>query len=143
VTSPTERLTELLGGMEQAPDLRKYFERVQGELTGLSDTISRILDQVHPGTDESGAVEVEINGRGDIRSLKITARGMKEHSHDSLGPAVVAAINNAYLQMGEQMKAQFEEELGIVPGTPGKVDFDSLIQTDFTKSPKTGEGGRR
>lgn len=141
MTDRTDRLKELLSSTEQVSDLREHVQRLQGELAGLSETISAILDEVYPGTDETGAVEVEVNGRGDIKSLKVTARGMKEHSHETLGPAVVAAINNAYVRMGEQMKARFEDELGVVPQAPGNIDFESLIRTDFTKPPKDGQGG--
>jgi len=122
MTGPTDHLTNLFEELQRTPNFERHIQLIQTEMTNLVSKIDGLFDKTHHGCDDSGAVEVEIDGRGDIKALKVTARGMKEHDHETLGPAVVGALNNAYLALAEYMKEEFTDKTG--QPIPNRVDID-------------------
>lgn len=128
MTDPIDELHKIKEMMQSGLEVGNAPEKLQAKLLEISSSVDDILSQTFPGADEENNVDVEVNGKGDVIALKVSARAMQKLDHEILASKVVEAINAAYRNMGQGMSELFARRLGIaqpdVSGPPPKITLD-------------------
>ena len=102
-------LTKMLGRLK---DLQADMQRVQQELA----------NRTAEGTSGAGAVTAVVNGKGQLRSLRIDPEVVNPEDVEMLEDLVVAAVNAAVTRNQQQLK----EEMSKLTGGLNLPDLEQL-----------------
>ena len=102
-------MVDFMGMMKKAEELQRKVADVQSELAALS------VD----GTAGGGLVTVTLNGKGEMRGLKIDPSLFKEDDVEVLEDLIVTAHNDAKARAEQQAQQKMAEVTAGLPLPPG------------------------
>jgi len=95
--------------MKQAQQLQEKMQRMQSELQALELA----------GQSGAGAVEVRLNGKGDMLGVRIDPSLLKPEDAEMLEDLLVAAHKNAREKVEAAVQERMKEATGGLPLPPG------------------------
>lgn len=102
-------MKDLFGMMKQVQQMQERAQRLQEDLAAMEVG----------GEAGGGLVRVVLNGKGDLRSIKIDPSLMKPEETEILEDLVIAATSDAKAKVEVQMKDKMQELTGGLPLPPG------------------------
>jgi DNA-binding YbaB/EbfC family protein len=102
-------MKDLMKMMKQAQELQSRMQKVQEELTALEIE----------GQAGAGAVRVTLNGKGEMRALRIDPNLMKPGEAEIVEDLVLAAFQDAKAKVEAQMQEKMQDIAGGLPLPPG------------------------
>jgi nucleoid-associated protein EbfC len=102
-------MKDLMKMMKQAQDLQSRMQKVQEELGALEIE----------GQSGAGAVRVTLNGKGEMRALKIDPSLMKPDEAEMVEDLVIAAFQDAKTKVEAAMQTKMQEVAGGLALPPG------------------------
>lgn len=102
-------MKDLMKMMKQAQELQSRMQQVQEELAALEVE----------GQSGAGAVRVTLNGKGDMRALRIDPALMKPGEAEMVEDLVLAAFQDAKAKVEIAMQTKMQEVAGGLPLPPG------------------------
>jgi DNA-binding YbaB/EbfC family protein len=102
-------MKDLMKMMKQAQELQSRMQKVQDELTALEIE----------GQAGAGAVRVTLNGKGEMRALRIDPSLMKPGEAEIVEDLVLAAFQDAKAKVEAQMQEKMQDIAGGLPLPPG------------------------
>jgi nucleoid-associated protein EbfC len=102
-------MKDLMGVMKQAQQLQAQMQKMQEQLAAME------ID----GQAGAGLVKVTLNGKGEMRRLKIDPSLMKPDETEILEDLVVAACNDAKSKVEAAAQAKVQEIAGGLALPPG------------------------
>ena len=102
-------MKDLMKMMKQAQELQSRMQKVQEELAALEIE----------GQSGAGAVRVTLNGKGEMRVLRIEPSLMKPGEAEIVEDLVIAAFQDAKTKVEAAMQAKMQEITGGLPLPPG------------------------
>jgi DNA-binding YbaB/EbfC family protein len=102
-------MKDLMKMMKQAQDLQARMQKMQEELTALEVE----------GQAGAGAVRVTLNGKGEMRALRIDPSLMKPGEAEIVEDLVLAAFQDAKAKVEAQMQEKMQDITGGLPLPPG------------------------
>jgi DNA-binding YbaB/EbfC family protein len=107
-------MKDVLGIMKQAKDLQDRMQRLQDEVAAL--TIE--------GTAGGGLVKATLNGKSELKGIKIDPSLLKPDEAEILEDLIVAAINEARARAEAKLAEKMREMTGGLALPPGmKLPF--------------------
>jgi nucleoid-associated protein EbfC len=100
---------DLMKMMKQAQDLQGRMQKMQEELTGLEVE----------GQSGAGLVKVKLNGKLDVRGLKIDPSLIKPEDAEMLEDLIVAAFQDAKTKAEAAVQVKMQEVAGGLALPPG------------------------
>ena len=105
---------DLMKMMKQAQEIQGRMQKMQEELTGLEVE----------GQSGAGLVKVKLNGKLDVRGLKIDPSLIKAEDAEMLEDLIVAALQDAKGKAEAAVQAKMQEVTGGLALPPGlKLPF--------------------
>ena len=105
---------DLMKMMKQAQEIQGRMQKMQEELTGLEVE----------GQSGAGLVKVKLNGKLDVRSLRIDPSLIKPEDAEMLEDLIVAALQDAKGKAEAAVQAKMQEVTGGLALPPGlKLPF--------------------
>ena len=102
-------MKDLMGMMKQAQELQARVQKMQEELAALE------LE----GQAGAGLVRVTLNGKGEMRGLKIDPSLLKPDEAEILEDLVIAGFQDAKSKVEQAMQSKMQEITGGLPLPPG------------------------
>lgn len=102
-------MKDLMGVMKQVRDMQSRMQRIQEELAGMDIE----------GEAGAGLVKVCLNGKGEMRTLRIDPSLMNPDETDILEDLIIAATQDAKLKAEAAVQAKMQEVAGGLPLPPG------------------------
>jgi DNA-binding YbaB/EbfC family protein len=102
-------MKDLMGMMKQVRDMQARVETVQAELVAMDI-------EGHSG---GGLVTVTLNGKGEMRRVRIDPSLIKPEEAEILEDLIVAATHDARSKVEGAMQAKMAEVTGGLPMPPG------------------------
>jgi nucleoid-associated protein EbfC len=102
-------MNDLMKMMKQAQELQSRMQKMQDQLTMLEVE----------GQSGGGLVKVKLNGKGEMRGLKIDQSLIKPDEPELLEDLIVAAFQDAKGKAEAAMQAKMQEVAGGLPMPPG------------------------
>jgi len=102
-------MKDLMGMMKQAQQLQERMQKMQAELEALEVE----------GQAGAGLVRVTLNGKGEMRRLKIDPSLMKPEETEILEDLVIAGFQDAKTKAEAAIQAKMQEVAGGLPLPPG------------------------
>lgn len=102
-------MKDLMGMMKQAQQLQERMQKMQAELEALEVE----------GQAGAGLVRVTLNGKGEMRRLKIDPSLMKPEETEILEDLVIAGFQDAKTKAEAAIQAKMQEIAGGLPLPPG------------------------
>lgn len=102
-------MKDLMKMMKQAQELQSRMQKVQEELGALEIE----------GQSGAGAVRVTLNGKGEMRALRIDPGLMKPDEAEMVEDLVIAAFQDAKTKVEAAMQTKMQEIAGGLPLPPG------------------------
>ena len=106
-------MKDIMGIMKQARDLQAKMQTMQDELTALEVT----------GSSGAGLVVVTLNGRGEMRAIKLDPSLIKPDEIEILEDLIVAATQDARAKSEQATQAKMQEATAGLPLPPGMKLF--------------------
>lgn len=106
-------MKDLMKMMKQAQELQGRMQRMQEELAALEVS----------GQSGAGLVKVTLNGKGEMRSVKIDSSLLKPDDAEIVEDLVVAAFQDAKNKVEGEMQKRMQEVAGGLPLPPGMKLF--------------------
>jgi len=106
-------MKDLMGLMKQAQQMQARAQKMQEELASLEVS----------GQAGAGLVTVTLNGKGDMRSLKIDPSLLKPEEAEIVEDLVVAAFKDAKDKVEAAAQAKMKDALGGLNLPPGMKLF--------------------
>jgi nucleoid-associated protein EbfC len=106
-------MKDLMGMMKQARELQTKMQQMQEDLANL---------EVH-GQSGAGLVAVTLNGKGEMRGLKIDASLIKPDEIEILEDLIVAAFQDAKSKAEQAAQTKMQEATAGLPIPPGMKLF--------------------
>jgi DNA-binding protein YbaB len=128
MTDPVSRLRQIAEQAGRVDNPLDHLRQLQQGFTDLVGVVQEICAKEHEGTDPTEGVQVVVDGNGKVRSVRVTARGMRDLDHEMLGQAVVAAVGNAYQNMAVSMRDEFQQRLGVTFEENPRVNLDEALR---------------
>ena len=100
---------DLMKMMKQAQEIQGRMQKMQEELTGLEVE----------GQSGAGLVKVKLNGKLDVRGLKIDPSLIKPEDAEMLEDLIVAAFQDAKTKAESAVQAKMQEVTGGLALPPG------------------------
>ena len=100
---------DLMKMMKQAQEIQSRMQKMQEELTGLEVE----------GQSGAGLVKVKLNGKLDVRGLKIDPSLIKAEDAEMLEDLIVAAFQDAKTKAESAVQAKMQEVTGGLALPPG------------------------
>ncbi len=100
---------DLMKMMKQAQEIQGRMQKMQEELSGLEVE----------GQSGAGLVKVKLNGKLDVRSLKIDPSLIKPEDAEMLEDLIVAALQDAKTKAEAAVQAKMQEVTGGLALPPG------------------------
>ncbi len=102
-------MKDLMGLMKQAQQMQARAQKMQEELALLEVS----------GQSGAGLVSVTLNGKGDLKALKIDPSLLKPEEAEIVEDLIVAAFKDAREKVEASSQAKMKEVLGGLPLPPG------------------------
>jgi nucleoid-associated protein EbfC len=106
-------MKDLMGMMQQARDLQAKMQKMQDDLAVL---------EVH-GQSGAGLVSITLNGKSEMRGIKIDPSLMKADEVEILEDLIVAAFQDAKGKAEQAMQSKMQEATAGLPIPPGMKLF--------------------
>jgi hypothetical protein len=106
-------MKDLMGLMKQAQGLQAKIQKMQEELAGLEVT----------GKAGGDLVRVTLNGKGEVRAVKIDSVLAKPDEIEILEDLIMAAFQDAKSKAEQAMQAKMQEATAGLPIPPGMKLF--------------------
>jgi len=106
-------MKDLMKMMKQAQEIQGRMQRMQEELAALEVS----------GQSGAGLVQVTLNGKGEMRSLKIDPSLLKPDEAEIVEDLVIAAFQDAKGKVEGEMQKRMQEVTGGLPLPPGMKLF--------------------
>lgn len=106
-------MKDLMGMMKQAQQLQSKMQQMQQELSEMEIE----------GRSGAGLVTVRLNGKGEVRAIKIDPSLMKPEEVEILEDLIVAAAADAKSKADDLMQEKMKELTGGLPLPPGMKLF--------------------
>ena len=106
-------MADLFGMMKQAQQLQERMQQLQEELAAIEVG----------GQSGGGLVRVTLNGKGDLRAVKIDPSLMKPDEAEIVEDLVVAAMADGKTKVEAQMQSKMQALTGGLPLPPGMKLF--------------------
>lgn len=106
-------MKDLMGMMKQVKDMQARVQQAQEELSSLECE----------GQSGAGLVKVTLNGKGEMRRLRIDPSLMKPDETEILEDLVLAACQDAKGKVEAAMQSKMAEVTGGLPLPPGMKLF--------------------
>jgi hypothetical protein len=110
---PRIDMKDLMGMMKQVREMQERMQRMQAEL----ETTEVV------GRSGGGLVEVTLNGKGDMRRVRIDPSLLKPDEVEILEDLIVAASQDARGKVEAEMASRMAEVTGGLPIPPGMKLF--------------------
>ncbi|MCL4766231.1 MAG: YbaB/EbfC family nucleoid-associated protein [Hyphomicrobiaceae bacterium] len=102
-------MKDLMGMMKQAQELQARVQKLQEELAAIEVE----------GQAGAGLVNVTLNGKGEMRRLRIDPSLMKPEETEILEDLIVAGYQDAKAKAESAMQSKMQEAAGGLPLPPG------------------------
>ena len=102
-------MKDLMGMMKQAQELQARVHKVQEELAALEIE----------GQAGAGLVRVTLNGKGEMRNIKIDPSLMKPEETEILEDLIVASYQDARAKVEAAVQSKMQDIAGGLPLPPG------------------------
>lgn len=102
-------MKDLMGMMKKAQELQGRMQRMQEELAALEVS----------GQSGAGLVQITLNGKGEMRSVKIDPSLLKPDDAEIVEDLVLAAFQDAKGKVEGEMQKRMQEVAGGLPLPPG------------------------
>lgn len=106
-------MKDLMGMMQQAQQLQEKMQQMQDELAAMEIE----------GQSGAGLVKVTLNGKGEMRGVKIDPSLMKPDEAEILEDLIVAASADAKSKVESEMQEKMQQLTGGLPIPPGMKLF--------------------
>jgi DNA-binding YbaB/EbfC family protein len=106
-------MKDLMKMMKQAQEIQGKMQRMQEELSALEVS----------GQSGAGLVQVTLNGKGEMRSIKIDPSLLKPDEAEIVEDLVLAAFQDAKGKVEGEMQKRMQEVTGGLPLPPGMKLF--------------------
>ena len=106
-------MKDLMGLMKQAQQMQERAQRLQEELAQMEVA----------GQSGGGLVRVTLNGKGDMKGLKVDPSLMRPDETEILEDLIVAAAADAKAKVEAHMQSKMQELTGGLPLPPGMKLF--------------------
>lgn len=102
-------MKDLMGMMKQAQELQARVQKMQEELAAMEVE----------GQAGAGLVRVTLNGKGEMRAVKIDPSLLKPEEAEILEDLVIAGFQDAKGKVESAMQSKMQEITGGLPLPPG------------------------
>lgn len=106
-------MKDLMGMMKKAQEIQGKMQRMQEELSALEIS----------GQSGAGLVQVTLNGKGEMRAIKIDPSLLKPEDAEIVEDLVLAAFQDAKGKVEGEMQKRMQEVTGGLPLPPGMKLF--------------------
>jgi nucleoid-associated protein EbfC len=106
-------MKDLMGMMKQAQGLQAKMQKMQDELAALEVT----------GRSGGGLVSITLNGKSDVKSVKIDPSLAKADEVEILEDLILAAFQDAKAKAEHAMQTKMQEATAGLPIPPGMKLF--------------------
>ena len=106
-------MKDLMKMMKQAQEIQGRMQRMQEELASLEIS----------GQSGAGLVKVTLNGKGEMRSVKIDPSLLKPDDAEIVEDLVLAAFQDAKGKVEGEMQKRMQDVAGDLPLPPGMKLF--------------------
>ncbi|MDD5089317.1 MAG: YbaB/EbfC family nucleoid-associated protein [Candidatus Wallbacteria bacterium] len=93
-------------------NLLKQAQKMQGKMLKMQEDLENLEIE---GTSGGGMVKVTLNGKGVLRSLKISPETVDPQETEMLEDLIIAAFNDAHSRVEEAAKLEMEKISGGMP----------------------------
>jgi DNA-binding YbaB/EbfC family protein len=105
-------------------NLGQMMKQVQDMQARMADMQAKLDDLVIEGSAGGGAVKATLNGKGNVRAVKIDPSVVNASDVDMLEDLIVAAVNDAKNKVDAEVAARMSEVTGGLNLPPGlKLPF--------------------
>ena len=102
-------MKDLMKMMKQAQEIQGRMQQMQDELAALEVS----------GQSGAGLVKITLNGKGEMRSVKIDRSRMKPDDVEIVEDLVLAAFQDAKGKVESEMQKRMQQVAGGLPLPPG------------------------
>jgi nucleoid-associated protein EbfC len=102
-------MKDLMKMMKQAQELQSRMQQMQEEMSAMEAE----------GQSGAGAVRVTLNGKGEMRALKIEPNLLKPDEAEMVEDLVLAAFQDAKKKVEEKLQEKMQEIAGGLQMPPG------------------------
>ncbi len=102
-------MKDLMKMMKQAQELQSRMQQMQEEISAMEAE----------GQSGAGAVRVTLNGKGEMRALKIEPNLLKPDEAEMVEDLVLAAFQDAKKKVEEKLQEKMQEITGGLQMPPG------------------------
>ena len=102
-------MKDLMKMMKQAQEIQGRMQKMQEDLQALEVA----------GQSGAGMVKVTLNGKGEVRGVRIDPSLMKVGENEMLEDLLIAAFQDARTKVDAEMQAKMQEVTGGLPLPPG------------------------
>ena len=107
--------------MKNLGQLMKQVQDMQGRMADMQE---KLVDLEITGASGGGLVEATLNGKGELRRMRIDPSLIVPSDAEVLEDLIVAAVNDAKSKVDEKMQAEMSKFTGGLPFPPGfKLPF--------------------
>ena len=106
-------MKDIMNMMKQAQELQSKMQDMQAELANIE------ID----GQSGAGLVTVTLNGKGEMRRLRIDPSLIKPDDQEMLEDLILAAHNDAKVKAEQVMQEKMQQVAGGLPLPPGMKLF--------------------
>ncbi len=102
-------MKDLMKMMKQAQEIQGRMQKMQEDLQALEVS----------GQSGAGMVKVTLNGKGEMRAVRIDPSLLKPGENEMLEDLLIAAFQDARTKVDAEMQAKMQEITGGLPLPPG------------------------
>ena len=106
-------MKDLMKLMKQAQEVQGRMQKMQEEMQAMEVA----------GQSGAGMVKVTLNGKGDMRAIRIDPSLMKAGENEMLEDLIIAAFQDARSKVEVEMQSKMQEITGGLPLPPGMKLF--------------------
>lgn len=107
--------------MKNISGMLKQAQKIQGQMQEMQE---QLADLEIEGEAGAGMVKVVLNGKGEMRKLKLDPALVDPSDVETLEDLIVAAVNTAKAKVEEHVQAEMGKLTGGLPLPPGmKLPF--------------------
>ena len=107
--------------MKNLGNIMKQVQEMQGRMTEMQE---KLAEMEIVGSSGAGMVKATLNGKSELRRIKIDPALMKPEEAEVLEDLIVAAVNDARGKVEKNAKDEMSKLTGSLPLPPGlKLPF--------------------
>jgi DNA-binding YbaB/EbfC family protein len=105
-------------------NLGQIMKQVQDMQERMSEMQAKLAETEVTGTSGAGMVQATLNGKGELKRIKIDPSLLKPEEAEVVEDLIVAAVNDAKSKVDERMQSEMGKLTGGLPLPPGfKLPF--------------------